>query len=86
MKPDDDRRLIRFDDLNVFGKAVYLGGATVRGVAGLIDLALEKAAGVVVDAEEAFRKELDPNLEDAKILEEHDREPPAPRPRRDDAR
>lgn len=79
MKPEDERRLIRFEDLNLFGKAVFLGGATVRGMAGLIDFALEKAAGVVVEAEEAFRKEFDPNLEDAKILEEHDREP---RPRR----
>lgn len=58
--------------LNLLGKAVVLGGAAVRGLANLIDLSIERAADIVVEAEQAFRKELDENIEDAKILEEYD--------------
>ena len=76
---DPEDRIARFEQLNALGKAVYLGGSTVRLMANLIDAALVRAADVVVEAEQAFRRELDPNIEDAKILEEYrgDREPRA---------
>lgn len=66
----DDRPIIEFERLNLFGKAVFLTGAAVRTTASLIDWAVEKTADVVVEAERAFRDGLDPNVEDAKILDE----------------
>lgn len=68
---DDPRRLVRFDDLNWLGKAVFVTGAAVRGAATLLDAALARAADVVVEAERAFKQGRDPNIEDAKILDEH---------------
>lgn len=71
-KPDPhDRRLIKFEQLNLLGKSIFLTGAAIRTTASIIDRVLEKAADVVVEAEIAFKRELDPNMEDAKILDEH---------------
>lgn len=67
---DRENRIVRFDELNWLGKIVYVTGATVRVTSTLIDTAIDKAADVWVEAEEAFKKELDPNMEDAKVLEE----------------
>ncbi len=72
MSDSDDRRIIQFDQLNVLGKAVFLTGAAVRTTVSLIDKALDRAVDLVVDAERAFQQGRDPNVEDAKILEEHE--------------
>ncbi|NBC19129.1 MAG: hypothetical protein GVY18_17640 [Bacteroidetes bacterium] len=70
MPEPDERPTFRFSDLNLLGKAVFLTGAVVRTTATLVDRAVEQAAAVYVDAEDAFRRELDGSFEDAKILEE----------------
>lgn len=49
-----------------------LGGGAVRLTASAIDHAIDRAAKVAVEAEQAYRKELDPNVSDATILEETD--------------
>lgn len=49
-----------------------LGGSAIRFAAGLIERGVSRAVDVALDAEKAFRQGLDPNIEDAKILEEHD--------------
>ncbi len=67
---DRDDRIVQFDRLNLLGKAVFVTGAAVRVTASLLDAAIHRAADLWIEAEEAFKKELDPNLEDAKILEE----------------
>lgn len=67
---EPDRRIVEFERLNLLGKAFFLGGAAIRLAANAIDAVLEKTADVVADAERAFREGLDPNIEDAKILEE----------------
>lgn len=74
MSDSDERPSYHFSDLNLLGKAVFLTGAVVRTTASLIDRAVERAAGVYVEAEDAFRRELDSSFEDAKILEEHPRD------------
>ena len=74
MPDHDKRRIVRFDDLNVFGKALFLTGAAVRTTALIIDKALEKAVDVIDDAERAFREGQDSSIEDAKILQEWDEE------------
>ena len=62
----------RFHELNWFGRAVYLGGTAVRLTANLIDHTLERAADVVADSERAFKQGRDPNVEEAKIIEERE--------------
>lgn len=65
------KRRIEFDGLNLMGKAVYLGGAAFRFIAQSIDTAVDRAVDVYLDAEKAFKQGLDPNIEDAKILDEN---------------
>ena len=69
---DRNDRLVRFEQLNLLGKSVFLAGAAVRVTANLIDVTLGRAADIVVEAEKAFQQGLDPNVEDAKILEERE--------------
>jgi hypothetical protein len=60
----------RFEQAGWLGRVALLGGGGVRLTANLLDKALDRAAKTVVDAEHAFRGELDPNVSDAKIIEE----------------
>lgn len=69
MSESEDRH-IEYEELNLLGKAVLIGGVAVRAAAGAIDATVRRAADVYVDAEKAFREGLDPNIDDAKILEE----------------
>lgn len=65
-----ERWIARFERQGVAGKAALVGGTFVRFTANLIDKALDQAASTVAEAEVAFRRELDPNMQDAKILDE----------------
>ncbi|GIV61629.1 hypothetical protein GQ464_001750 [Rhodocaloribacter litoris] len=73
---DSDDRLIEFERLNALGKAVWLGGFAVRLLGNAVEAVLDRAADVVVEAERAFRQGLDPDIEEAKILEEYREERP----------
>ncbi|HEX7070026.1 MAG TPA: hypothetical protein VF190_04445 [Rhodothermales bacterium] len=74
-----ENRLVEFERLNLLGKAVFVTGAAARLAADLLEKVVDRAADVVADAERAFRQGRDPNVDDAKILEERPR-PPAVRP------
>jgi hypothetical protein len=65
-----ERWIARFEQANMTGKAALLGGTAVRFTANLIDKTLDRAASTVAEAEQAFKRELDPTMEDAKILDE----------------
>ena len=67
---ETERWITRFERGTLLGKAALLGGTAVRFTANLIDRTLDHAAGTVAEAEQAFRRELDPTMEDAKILDE----------------
>lgn len=67
---NESKRIVEYDRLNLFGKAVFLGGSAVRLAANAIDTAVRHAADAYVDAEKAFRQGLDEEVEDAKILRE----------------
>ncbi len=67
-----ERWATRFDEAGAVGKALLLGGTAVRLTAKLIDGALDRAASTVAGTEQAFKRELDPNMEDATILDEWD--------------
>ena len=70
--PAEERWIARFEGASAAGKALLLGGTAVRLTARLIDGALDRAASTVAESEQAFKRELDPNMEDAKILDEWD--------------
>lgn len=67
-----ERWIARFEQASLAGKAALLGGTAVRFTAHLIDKTLDRAAGTVAEAEQAFKRELDSTMEDAKILDEWD--------------
>lgn len=67
-----ERWITRFERATLSGKAALLGGTAVRFTANLIDKTLDRAASTVAEAEQAFKRELDPTMEDAKILDEWD--------------
>jgi hypothetical protein len=66
----DQRPVRRTERLNWLGRAVVVGGGAIRLAANAIDGVIKHAADVVIDAERAFKQGLDPNIEDAKVLEE----------------
>lgn len=71
-KDTGDNRIIQFEDLNLLGKAVFVGGFLTRAATKAVDVTIKATVDIVVDAEKAFKQGLDPNIEDAKILEEHE--------------
>lgn len=68
------RWIERFEKAGLLGRVGLVGGGAVKLLASAIDSGLDRAATVVVDAKEAFERELDPNVTDATILEETDRD------------
>jgi hypothetical protein len=61
---------VRFERAGLLGRAKLLGGGAVRLKANLIDRVLDRAATTAAETERTFRRELDPNVSDAKVLEE----------------
>jgi hypothetical protein len=55
-------------------RAAALSGTAVRLTARALDEGVRRAANTLADAEQAFREGRDSNVEDAKVLEERDRE------------
>lgn len=66
------------EQLNWLGRAVYLAGQGVRLTADLIDSVVEVAAEAYVEVERAFKQGLDPQIDDATILEERTHEETKP--------
>lgn len=73
MAERDPYRDIDYERLNLLGKTVFLTGAAVHYTTRMIDRVLEHTAGVVAETEKAFRQGLDPNIDEAKVLEETER-------------
>jgi hypothetical protein len=67
---DDSHRRIRFRDLNWLGKSVFVGGALARLTGTLVDATTDRVTAVARESKRAFDRELDPTMEEAKILEE----------------
>lgn len=77
--PTDDRteNRVRFSDLNWLGKTVFVGGSALRLTARLIDKTADAVSQIADESREAYRREVDPNIEDAKIIDEGPRDSPA---------
>lgn len=60
----------RYERAGLFGRVALLGSGAARVAAGLIEHALGRAAGAVVGVQDAARKENDPNVVEARIVDE----------------
>jgi hypothetical protein len=58
-------------DLNWFGKTVYFGGTVLRFTATLVDATVNRVSEVAAESKTAFDRELDPNIEDARVIDEY---------------
>ena len=70
---DEERQdgpIIHFSSLNMLGKAVYLGGMFTRAATRAVDSAIQATADIVTETRKAFHQGLDPNVEDARVIEE----------------
>jgi len=63
-------REVEFDRLNLLGKVVFVTGTTVRVIGSVIDSVVETVSGVVQEAEKAFKEGMDPNIDEATIVDE----------------
>jgi hypothetical protein len=68
-------RRTNFRDLNWFGKSVFLGGTVLRLTASLIESTADRVSSIAARSKEEFDRELDPNIEDARVLDESPRKP-----------
>lgn len=73
-RSDEPRRDVDFRELNWLGKTVYLGGSALRLTANLIDATVKRASSIAEESKRAYQRELDPDIEDAKVIEERDRD------------
>ena len=62
----------KYERAGWLGRVGLLGGGAVRLAARAIDAGLDRAATLTVEAREAFERELDPNMTDARIVDESD--------------
>lgn len=74
MSDESPRRRVNLRDLNWFGKSVFVGGAVMRLTANLIDTTADRVTKIAAESKQAFERELDPNIEDARVLEEYSSE------------
>lgn len=65
------RRRVNLRDLNWLGKSVFLGGTVLRLTANLVEATADRVSSIAARSKEAFERELDPNIEDARIIEEY---------------
>jgi len=63
-------REVEFDRLNLLGKVVFVTGTTVRVIGSVIDSVVETVSGVAQEAEKAFKEGMDPNIDEATIVDE----------------
>lgn len=69
---EEEKKIIQFDKLNLLGKTVFVGGIVTRTASQLVESAIKATADIVVEAEKAFKQGMDPNIEEAKIIEERE--------------
>jgi hypothetical protein len=71
MSEDKPRRRVNISNLNWLGKSVFVGGAVMRMTANLIDTTAKRVNKIASDSKRAFERELDPNMEEARVIEEY---------------
>lgn len=71
MPDDPPRRRVNLSDLNWLGKSVFIGGTVLRLTANLVESTADRVSAIASTSKRAFERELDPNIEDARVIEEY---------------
>ena len=71
MSEDPPRRRVNLRDLNWLGTSVFLGGTVLRLTANLIETTADRVSSIAAQSKQAFERELDPNIEEARIIDEY---------------
>lgn len=64
-------RRIRLQNLNWFGKSVYLGAATLRLTANLVDETARRVSKIAAESRKEFNRELNSDIENARVIDEY---------------
>ena len=67
---DEEHKIIKFEELNLLGKLVYVSGFVSRSASTLVKVAVDATSEIITETEKAFKEGLDPNIDDAKIIDE----------------
>jgi len=67
------RSRTHFDDLNWLGKSVFLGGTVLRLTANLVEATADRVSSIADESRRAFERELDPQIEDAHVIDDDPR-------------
>lgn len=70
---DKPNRIVEFDRLNTLGKAVYVAGTTIEVATSVVAAAVGAISVIWDEAEKAFKDGSSAHVDDARILEETDR-------------
>lgn len=65
------RSRTRIQKLNWLGTSVLLGGTAVRLTKNLVEATAERVSTIARESKQAFEREVDPNIEDARVIEEY---------------
>ena len=71
-KSRKEETIVKFNELNLLGKAVFVSGVLTRAATKMVESTINATVDIVTEAEQAFKQGLDPNIEEAKIIEEHE--------------
>ena len=71
MSDKPPRQRVNLRDLNWLGKSVFVGGTVLRLTANLIESTADRVSSIAAQSKRAFDRELDPNIEDARVIEEY---------------
>jgi len=71
MSNEHPRRRTSFQDLNWLGKSVCVGGTVLRFTAKLVDRTADRVSSIAAKSKRAFDRELDPSIEEARVIEEY---------------
>ena len=67
---DEEHKIIKFEDLNILGKLVFVSGVVTRSASSLVKAAVDATSEIIAETEKAFKDGLDSNIDDAKIIDE----------------
>lgn len=73
MSQEPPRKRREPGELNWFGKVVYAGGSVLRQTANLVEATAARVSHIADESKKAFDREIDPNIEDARVIEEYPR-------------
>ena len=67
---DDEHKIIKFENLNLLGKLVFMSGVVTRSASTIVKAAVDATSEIIAETEKAFKEGLDSDVEDAKIIDE----------------